>query len=163
MALLPVRRGGSLTRPGSQAAARWDPFAEFEDLYERMGQLMSGAFGRAWQPLGPLGQTWAALADLSETDEAYVAEVELPGVKKDDISVELTGQELVISGEFEDTGTEARALRRGRRAGRFEYRVLLPGQAETGKVTAALADGVLTVTVPKAETEKPRRIEITAG
>jgi len=160
MALLPVRRGGSLSRPGSQAPARWDPLAEFEDLYQRMGQLMSGAFDGGWQPMG---QSWAPLADLSETGDAYLAEVELPGVARDDISVELAGQELVISGEFTDTGKEGRALRRGRRSGRFEYRVLLPGQAEADKVTAALADGVLTVTVPKSEAGRPCRIQVTAG
>ena len=162
MALLPVRRNGTLSRPGSQAPARWDPFAEFEELYARMGQLIGGAFDGGWQP--PV-QSWAPLADLSETDEAWLAEVELPGVARDDISVELAGQELVISGEFRDSGSgrEGRALRRGRRSGRFEYRVLLPGQAEPDRVTAALADGVLTVTVPKAETDKPHRIQITAG
>ena len=159
MALLPARRNGTLSRPGSQAPARWDPFAEFEDLYQRMGQLLDGAFG-GWQPAV---QSWAPHADLSETDQAYVAEVELPGVAKDDISVELAGQDLVISGEFRDpgSGTHGRALRRARRSGRFEYRVLLPGQAEADKVTAVLADGVLTVTVPKSEANKPRRIQIT--
>ena len=162
MALLPARRNSTLSRPGSQPPARWDPFAEFEDLYQRMGQLMSGASGGGWQPMG---QSWAPLADLSETGDAYLAEAGLPGVARDDISVELAGQELVISGEFIDTGKEGRALRRGRRSGRFEYRVLLPGQADPDpdKITAALADGVLTVTVPKAEAGKPRRIQITAG
>ena len=82
---------------------------------------------------------------------------------QDDISVELTGQELVISGEFKDTQQAGRALRRERRSDRFEYRVLLPGQAEADKVTAALADGVLTVTVPKSEAGRPRRIQVTAG
>ena len=134
MAVLPARRSGSLSRPGSQAPARWDPFAEFEDLYQRLGQLMSGAFDGGWQPLD---QSRAPLADLSETDEAYLAGVELPGVAQDDISVELTGQELVISGEFKDTQQAGRALRRERRSGRFEYRVLVPGHAEAGKVTAA--------------------------
>jgi len=127
-----------------------------------MGQLMSGAFDGGWQPMG---QSWAPLADLSETGDAYLAEAELPGVARDDISAGLAGQELVISGEFKDSGTDrdGRALRRGRRSGRFEYRVLLPGQAEADKVTAALADGVLTVTVPKSEAGRPRRIQVTAG
>jgi HSP20 family protein len=75
----------------------------------------------------------APLADLSE--------VELPGVRKDDSSVELADQELVISGEFTDIAKEGRALRRRRRSGRFEYRVLLPGQADADKVTTAPADG----------------------
>jgi HSP20 family protein len=74
---LPARRGGTVTRPGSQAEGRWDPSAEFEDLYQQMGRLMDSAFGGMWQPLA---QAWAPLADLSETDDAYVAEVELPGV-----------------------------------------------------------------------------------
>ncbi len=160
MALLPVQRGGSLTRPGSQAAGRWDPFAEFEDLYQRMGRLMDSAFGGLWQPVSG---TWAPVADLSETDDAYIAEVELPGVRKDDISIELTGQELTITGQYPGAGGEGRALIRGRRSGQFEYRVTLPGQADPDKITASLADGVLTVTVPKAEADKPRRIEITAG
>jgi hypothetical protein len=64
MALLPARRGGTLTRPGSQAEGRWDPFAEFEGLYQQMGRLMDSAFGGMWQPLA---QAWAPLADLSET------------------------------------------------------------------------------------------------
>jgi HSP20 family protein len=75
MALLPARRNGTLSRPGSQAPARWDPFAEFEDLYQRMGQLMDGVFDGGWQP--PV-QSWAPLADLSETDEAYLAEADKP-------------------------------------------------------------------------------------
>jgi HSP20 family protein len=57
----------------------------------------------------------------------------------------------------------ARGKSRRLRYGRFEYRVLLPGHAKADTVTAALADGVLTVTVPKAEADKPRCIEITAG
>jgi hypothetical protein len=61
------------------------PFAEFEDLYQRMGQLLDGAFGGGQ----PAVQAWAPHADLSETDQAYVAEIEPPGVARDDISVEL--------------------------------------------------------------------------
>ena len=162
MARLPARRGGTVERPGSQRPGRWDPFSEFEDLYQRMGQLMSGASGGGWQPMG---QSWAPLADLSETGDAYLAEAGPPGVARDDISVELAGQELVISGGFKDSGThrDGRALRRGRRPGRSGYRVLLPGQAGADKVTAALADGVLTVTVPKSEAGRPRRIQVTAG
>src|ERR1700758_5728721 len=109
MARLPARRGGTIERPGSQGPGRWDPFSEFEDLYQRMGQLMNSAFDGLWPPLGR-GQ--APAADLTETGDAYVAEVELPGVRKDDINVELAGQELVIDGQYRDSGTEGRALRR---------------------------------------------------
>jgi hypothetical protein len=77
LALLPARRNGTLSRPGPQAPARWDPFAEFEDLHHRMGQLLGGAPDGGWRPLG---QSWAPLAGLSETGDACLAEVELPGV-----------------------------------------------------------------------------------
>ncbi len=111
MALLLARCNGTLSRPGPQAPARWEPFAGLENLYQRMGRLLDDAFGSGWQRAA---RSWAPLADLSETDQAYTAEVELPGVAKDDISVELAGQALVISGEFRDsgTGTHGRALRR---------------------------------------------------
>lgn len=142
----------------ARLAGRWDPFAEFEDLYQRMGQLMGSSFDGLWQPL-----SWSPLADLSETEDACVAEVELPGVKKDDISVELTGQELVISGEFKESGGTGRTMRKGRPADQFEHRVLLPTQTDPDKVTASLSDGVLTVTVPKSQAEKPHRVQITAS
>ena len=125
MALLPARRGGTVARPGSQAAGRWDPFGEFEDLYQRMDRLMDRASDGLWEP---------------------------------------SGQELVIGSEYRGSGADGRALRRDRRTGGFEFRVLLPGTADPDKITAAaLADGVLTVTVPKAETDKSRRIEVTGG
>lgn len=160
MALLPARRNSTLSRPGSQPPARWDPFAGFGDLYQRIGQLMPGAFYGGWRP--PAAGR-APLAGLPGTDQAYLAGAGLPGVARDDISAGLAGQELVISGEYGQGGQHGRALRRGRRSGRSGYRVLLPGRAKADKVTAALADGVLTVTVPKAEAGKPHRIQITAG
>jgi hypothetical protein len=109
MAVLPARRSGTVARPGSQAADRWDPFGEFEDLYQRMGQLMDRAFDGLWQPSGQ-----APIADLTETGGAYVAEVELPGLRKDDVRVELAGQELVIGGEYRESGTEGRVMPPGR-------------------------------------------------
>ena len=160
MARLPARRGGTVDRPASQAAGRWDPFSEFEDLYQRMGQLMDSAFDGLWPPFS---RAQAPAADLTETGDSYVAEVELPGVRKDDISVELAGRELRVAGDYSHEGTDGRALRRTRRRGRFEYQVTLPGQADPAQITASLADGVLTVTVPKTETEKPRQIQITGG
>jgi HSP20 family protein len=144
MAVLPARRSGTVARPGSQAADRWDPFGEFEDLYQRMGQLMDRAFDGLWQPSGQ-----APIADLTETGGAYVAVGELPGLRKDDVRVELAGQELVIGGEYRESGTEGR--------------VMPPGRVDPDKITAALDGGVLTVSVPKAGTDKSRRIEITGG
>ena len=136
---------------------------EFSELQSRMDTLMQSVFG----PLGSLegaGElaSWRPLADVSETDDRYLVEVELPGVKRDDISVEVAGNELVISGEFTEKEKVGLFRSRTRRTGRFEYRTLLPREVDTEKIGADLAEGVLTVTVPKSETAKPRRIEITA-
>ena len=149
-------------RRGRQAVTRWDPFAEFEDLYSRMGQLFQSGFGDIPIHAGPAG--WAPLTDVTETDDAYMVELELPGVKRDQINVELSDRQLVVSGEVKEEDKEGGVRRRrSRRYGRFEYRTLLPGEADADKVTASLSDGVLTVTVPKATAAKPRKVEITGG
>lgn len=146
-------------RNRSNAPARWDPFAELDELYDRMGRLLDSTFGSA---TGDRAGAWAPLADVTETDDAYRVEVELPGVTRDQVNVELADRELVITGE---TRTDDEGVRhwRSRRYGRFEYRTMLPGEVDAEQVTASMADGVLTVTVPKTATGKPRRIEITSG
>ena len=153
MAQLPARRSG-------QNLTLFDPSHEFEDIYNRMGQLMSLAFGDlAFTPA--LSAPWTPMADISETDDAYVIKAELPGIGKDQVEAQMQDRELVISGEVkEDTG-KGRRHRSSRRTGRFEYRAYLPGDIKADQVSAQLSDGVLTVTVPKSEKAKPRKIEIT--
>jgi HSP20 family protein len=155
MAALPVRRGGrNLTVV--------NPSREFEDIYDRMGQLMNFAFGLT--PAALADMPWVPLADLSETDDAYVVKAELPGARKDQVNIQLQDRELVITGEIAepgDGGGNGRRHHSSRRTGRFELRTYLPGDVNADAVTAQLSDGVLTVTVPKSEAAKPRTIEIT--
>ena len=157
MAQLPARRS-------RRSMPMVDPSREFEDLYDRMGQLLNLAFGD--MPFGQIqvmNAPWVPMADVSETDDAYTVEVELPGVRKDQVNVDLSDRELVISGEIpepeEEEGGQRR--RRSRRTGRFEFRTVLPGEVNPDGVSAALSDGVLSVKIPKAEEAKPRRIEVT--
>jgi HSP20 family protein len=146
-------------RRGQQQLTVVDPSREFEDIYDRMGQLMSMALGGL--PLGALTEApWVPLADLSETDDAYIIQAELPGIRKDQIDIQLHDRELTISGEIKDS-EHGRKRRSSRRTGRFEYRAFLPGDVNPDGVKAELSDGVLTVTVPKSEAAKPRRIEVT--
>ena len=99
-------------------------------------------------------------ADVEETDDAYVIEVEVPGVNKKDIDVSVAGRRLTITGEHKERDRVGILRRRTRRVGRFEYDIQLPGDVDDEGVGAELADGVLTVRVPKATTERARRIEI---
>jgi HSP20 family protein len=148
---LPVPRSGN-------QVARWDPWREFTDLQDRMGQLMQSVFG----PLDELARAWSPLADLSETDDHFRVEVDLPGVQRDDISIEVAGNELSISGEIKEKERTGWLRHRTRRVGRFEHRTVLPREVDADGITAELSDGVLTVRVPKAASAKPRRIAITA-
>jgi HSP20 family protein len=162
MATLPVRRSGR--NPSTLV----NPSREFEDIYDRMGQLMNFAFG----DLARVEMPWVPLADLSETEDAYVAKVELPGVGKDQIDVQLQDRELVVSGEIPEqeqeqngqdggqNGGRRRRHRSTRRTGRFEFRAWLPGDVNADAVQGELSDGVLTLTIPKSEAAKPRKIEI---
>ena len=153
MAALPVRRGRNTSLV--------NPSHEFEDIYDRMGQLMNFAFG----DMARVEMPWVPLADLSETEDAYVAKVELPGVGKDQIDVQLQDRELVISGEIPEQEQDGqnggrRRHRSTRRTGRFEFRAWLPGDVNADAVQGELTDGVLTLTIPKSEAAKPRKIEI---
>jgi HSP20 family protein len=151
MAQLPARRSG-------RNLVLVDPSREFEDIYNRMGQLMNMAFADIATPM-LADMPWAPMADLSETDNAYVVHAELPGVQRDQIDVELQDRELLISGEIQPA-QNGHTHRSSRRTGRFEYRTMLPGDVQAGSVNAQLSNGVLTVTIPKSETAKPRKIEV---
>jgi len=152
MVMLPTRRS-----PRNRSLA--NPTREFEDIYERMGQLMNLAFGDFALAL-PSDVPWIPAAEETETEDAYVVHVEVPGVRKDQLDVQVTDRELVITGEIAETGNGQRRRRSSRRTGQFEYRTLLPGDIKAGQVKADLHDGVLTVTLPKAEEAKPSRVQI---
>ncbi|MEU6782373.1 Hsp20/alpha crystallin family protein [Nonomuraea angiospora] len=100
---------------------------------------------------------WRPVAETEETPDAYIVRAELPGLKRDDINVEVNDSELCVSGEIneEDKGQMLR-----RRTGRFVYRTILPSDADTEHIGGELSDGILIVRVPKTEKGRARRIEI---
>lgn len=128
---------------------------EFEDLYEQMGRLVQSTVGAPAEV-----SAWVPAADVMEEDDAYVVQVELPGVTREDINVDVTGNELVITGEIKERERVGLLRHRTRRIGRFEYRALLPGELDPDNVEARLAEGVLTVRIPKSERAKPHRVQI---
>lgn len=155
---LPVvhrRPGRLMERPFPSLGWGEPTAAEFDDLFERMSRFL-GAVGAE-----PSAGAWSPLADLHETDDAYVVEAELPGIAREDIDVEISDRELRITGEHKECEREGALRHSTRRAGHFEYRALLPADLKADGVTAALSDGILTVTVPKAQAAKPHHVEIT--
>nr|WP_245790458.1 Hsp20/alpha crystallin family protein [Streptomyces monashensis] len=134
---------------------RCEPIAaDFDELFQRMNQLLGGA-------AAPGEPAWSPAADMRETDDACVLEADLPGIKRDDIGIEMSERKLRLTGEYKEREREGVLRRSTRRTGRFEYQALLPADVRSEEVSATLHDGVLTVTVPKTQATRPRHIQIT--
>ncbi len=134
----------------------WEGFSGLSQLRSQLDALLSG-----WDEVLSRAGAFTPLADLEETDEAYLAEIEIPGVKLEDLTVEVAGRRLTVTGERKERERVGILRRRTRTVGRFHYEVLLPGEVDEEGVTASLQEGVLTVRVPKPVSERPRRIPVT--
>jgi HSP20 family protein len=150
--LLPERRS-------RLAPDRWE-LGDLEQVTERMRRMLEQTFGSLGWPSPTEQGGWSPLVDIEEADDAYVVEADLPGVKRQDVNIELVGNELMVTGEIKERERKGALRRQTRRVGRFDYRVVLPDHVDDDKVEANLTDGVLTVRVPKAERAQRRKIEV---
>jgi HSP20 family protein len=139
---LPVRRSAA----SPLAVDQRDPF---RDLMEG---LLSTRLGD--------GQIHVPQFDIEETEDAWIVEADLPGVRRKDMNVEVRDGELLVSGEIKERERTGILRHRTRRTGEFEIRVALPGDVDTESVDASVDHGVLKVTIPKPERAKPRRIDV---
>jgi HSP20 family protein len=143
------------------ALVRWDPFRDLTALQGEVNRLFSRATG------GDVGdrQSWTPAIDVVETDHAIVLKAELAGMDPKDINIEVQDNVLTVSGErrFEEEVKEDKFYRIERRYGSFSRSLALPPTADEGKVEAKYENGVLKVTVPKAEIAKPKKITVTVG
>ncbi|MDX6439862.1 MAG: hypothetical protein QOF45_2445 [Gaiellaceae bacterium] len=137
---------------------RWEPLGDLELATERMRRLLEQTFGQLSSTVG-----WVPLVDIEEQDDAYIVEAEIPGVKRDDVNIELVGNEVVVSGEIKERERKGILRRSTRRVGAFEYRVVLPENIDRDAIDAKLDDGVLIVRIPKAEQAQRRRIDVKAS
>jgi len=136
------------------------PFGELERMRQQMNRLLEET--RA--PYQPTQAGVFPLTNLSEDKDNYYVRAELPGVKGDQLDIQVTGNNLAISGERMIAAEEegARYHRREREAGTFSRMIGLPGEVDTDKVDANLQNGILTVVVPKAEIAKPKQISVSS-
>jgi HSP20 family protein len=159
--LVPVKRGTVVPERREDTAPQtrrqvYSPFAEFDEMWDRMVNRFFGA-SLMWPEWA---HEWTPPVDVEETDDAWVFEVELPGAKRDDIQVEVTDTELVIGGTVEERERTGVVRRSTRRSGSFQYRTTLPAGIDPDKVDARFDNGLLTVSVPRPERAKARRIKI---
>ena len=141
---------------------RWEPAREMMTLREAMDRLFDDAFTR---PLSIAGNGWSVPAvDMYQTDNEVVVKAALPGMKADDVQLNVTGEVLTIKGEIKqkDELKEKAYHLREQRWGSFERSVILPTEVVADKAKADFENGILTITLPKAEEAKPKSISIKA-
>ncbi len=140
------------------AIVRWDPFRDLTQMQSQLTRLMD----QVW---GGREETWMPAVDVFDRADAVVLKAELPGMDPDQVHIEVEDNVLTLRGErkFEEKVEDERFYRIERRYGSFQRSLALPQGAKTDEIQAAYQDGVLTVTVPKAEEVKPKRIPIQRG
>ena len=139
---------------------RWEPAREMMTLRDAMDRLFDDAFTR---PLRLNDGNWSMPAvDLYQTDNEVVVKAAIPGVKTDDMRINVTGEVLTIKGEVkekEEVKEKAYHLRE-QRWGMFERTLALPTDVIADKAKAEFENGILTITLPKAEEVRPKTISI---
>ena len=142
--------------PQNADLRQWSPWRDLSPwgmrFDELVDQLWSGFPARA--DITPVGS-------VHEQDKAYVVELDLPGVDKDDITIDVADRRLTVTGTRKEKEREGIVRHSTRVTGTFSYGALLPTAIDDKAVTAAMEDGVLTITMPKAEGVTSRRVAIT--
>jgi len=138
---------------------RWDPFDELASLRERVNRLFNETLGESG--VAPL-RSWRPACDIKETDSEVIITADLPGLTKDDITVEVNGDVLTLSGERKHEAEDKKeGYHRIERAyGRFQRTFSLGTEVNLDAIKAVFKDGVLTITLPKSEAVKPKQIPI---
>lgn len=146
------------------AIVRWDPFRDLMTLQDRMNRLFDQTMSRtrADEEEGMTVSTWSPAVDIFETADSIVMKAELPGVSRANIDIQVRDNTLTLKGErrFEREVKEENYLRIERSYGAFQRAFSLPTVIQQDKIRAVFKDGVLEVTLPKAEEAKPKQVKI---
>ena len=160
---LAKREGREKRDTGSLAPTSrgWSPFGHLSRLHDQIDRLFEEPFG-GWLAPASLFEGWSPMVDVREDKENVFVKAELPGMKKEDIDVSLSGQMLSIAGERKEEseykGTDT--YRTERYFGSFQRSIPLPVAVEENKIHAEYKDGILTITCPKTEEAKRKQIEV---
>jgi len=141
----------------------WDPFEEMSDIRERINRLFDEMFGKYPATISESTErAWSPPVDIYEEKDKVVVKAELPGMKKDDISIEVKDNVLTLTGErkHEKETKKENYHRIERSYGKFSRSFTLPDSIKVDKVKANYKDGILEITLPKAEEAKTKTITI---
>ena len=152
----------SLIRYQSSEVSNWTPFNRLATLRDEFDRL----FDFSWpsRDTGLLGG-WSPALDVYDDKDNLVVTLEVPGMKKEEIDISRHDGMLTISGERKEEReqTEGQPFRSERYFGKFQRSLSLPAAVEANKVKASYKDGILTITLPKAEGAKPKQISVSAS
>lgn len=140
---------------------RWEPVREMMTLREAMDRLFDDAFTR---PISLSGGSALPAIDLYQNANEVVVKASLPGLKAEDVQISVTADVLTLRGEFKQDNEQKEKTYhiREHRYGSFERSLALPTDVQTDKAQANFENGILTITLPKAEAVKPKTISIKA-
>ena len=139
----------------------WPALDRWSDLRDELNSFFDMPFRSGLGRTGQLFTGWSPALDLYESGDHFVAVVELPGMRKDVIDISLHDGTLTISGERKrESNNGETAQRTERYVGTFRRSIALPTRVDPSKVTATYQDGILKVTLPKAEEAKPKQIQV---
>ena len=141
---------------------RWDPFSEMMSLRQQMDRLFDDSFGGMNRGRGQQGGGFPI--DIYDRGDDVQVRASLPGVKPEDVKISVQNNTVTIEGETRDeTGTNAQARYQEHRYGRMFRSFTLPASVDASKATANFEHGVLTLTLPRAESAKVRQIPVQSG
>ena len=142
---------------------KWDPFRNVAALQDRINRIFDESFSRTADLDDDISMNaWKPLVDIYETDEAIILKAELPGIKKEDVSVEVKDNVLTLKGvrTEEKEIKEKNYYRKERAFGTFSRAFNLQHRIQPDKIKARFKDGVLKIEIPKPEEEKPKQITV---
>ena len=153
----------TLLRNDAERSLRlWEPFRELRTMHDEMDRLFASLWPKAAVRDAGTSAVWAPAIDVYEEKDRYVVKAELPGVKREDVSLSLTDDLLTIKGErrYEKEEKQEGFLRVENAYGAFQRALQLPQTVKGDAVSAEFKDGILKITLPKAESVKSREIKI---
>jgi HSP20 family protein len=142
---------------------RWDPFSE---LRTTMDRLFDEGFSRPWRLMPAIGEYEATFpVEVSETDEALEVKAALPGVNPDEVEITVANDVLTIKAEHKERTEDKKRdyYRREIRYGAFHRSLSLPVTVDADKAEARFENGVLYLSLPKAESIRPKQIKVGSG
>ncbi len=147
------------------AVIRWEPVRELHSLQQEMNRLFGSFLEPPTTGAATAGRQWIPAMDLVEREDHFVLRADLPGVREEDVKIELEDTVLTVSGE---RLTEREERREGyhrieRATGAFRRSLTLPEGVDAESIKASFETGVLEITIPKPQQRQPQRVQINLG